>query len=399
MHILIVTASLPYPLASGGAIRVFGMLKGLHDAGHKLTLMSFSDKQSEATPLNDVCESIIILPYPQRSLTDRLQTLFFTSQPDIQTRFYSPVFEKELLALISENEFDLVQFEAIESACYLPAVREHFPEQAICFDTFNAEADLQRVIFEIDRQTPSRFPQAVYSWIQSKRIAQYEGDLCRAADLVIAVSEEDHTLLSAYREDDCTRIVPSGITVADYTTTDETISLPKNSIIFTGKMDYRPNVDAMLWFTDEILPQLPDTHLTIVGQKPHPRIQHLPEQANITLTGWVDSVLPYLHATDVYIAPLRMGSGTRLKILEAMAAGCAIVCTETAAAGLSDRLKSALVITDTPDTFADAIQQLLHDKTKRRAMSKQAQKSVAEQYDWSVLSPRLLNAYKEIGLG
>ncbi|MCA9914882.1 MAG: glycosyltransferase, partial [Anaerolineae bacterium] len=319
MRILIVTASLPYPLASGGAIRTFGILQGLHQAGHRITLLSFAEGSVADTPLQQICEQVVTIHPPQRSKSKRLRALLLTNQADIATRFYSPEFEENLLHLLREGSFDLVQFEAIESACYIPIVRQHFPNIKICFDTFNAEAELQRVIFNIDRQEMRRWPTAVYSYIQSRRIASYEALLCRTADLVIAVSEEDHAHLSRYRDDERTYIVPSGIFVDDYAKSVEMVKLGKNALVFTGKMDYRPNVDAMLWFADEILPQIPDAHLTIVGQKPHPRMQHLPERPNISLTGWVDSVLPYLQAADVYIAPLRMGSGTRLKILEAMA--------------------------------------------------------------------------------
>jgi polysaccharide biosynthesis protein PslH len=224
-----------------------------------------------------------------------------------------------------QQDFDLIQFEALEIACYLPIVKQAGTQAKLCFDTFNAEADLQRVIFEIDRQEFKRWHIAIYSYIQSKRIAQYEGALCRMADLVIAVSHEDQKLLSQYRADKPIGIVPSGIFVDDYAVPDASVQLAANAIVFTGKMDYRPNVDAMLWFADSILPHIPQAQLTIVGQQPHPRIQHLAERANISLTGWVDSVQPYLSAAAVYIAPLRMGSGTRLKILEAMATGCGII--------------------------------------------------------------------------
>lgn len=399
MRILIVTASLPYPLASGGAIRTFGILQGLHQAGHTITLLSFAERSAADTPLQQLCEQVITIPPPQRSKSERLRTLLLTNQADIATRFYSPEFEENLLHLLREESFNLVQFEAIESACYIPIVRQHFPEQKICFDTFNAEAELQRVIFNIDRQEMRRWPTAVYSYIQSRRIAAYEALLCRTADLVIAVSEEDHAHLSRYRDDERTYIVPSGIFADDYAKSTETVELGDNSLVFTGKMDYRPNVDAMLSFADEILPQIPDAQLTIVGQKPHPRIQHLPERHNISLTGWVDSVLPYLHAADIYIAPLRMGSGTRLKILEAMASGCAIVATTVAASGLSDEVRESLIIADTETAFSEAVTTLLADPALREKMGRQAKAAVRAHYDWSVLIPRLLAAYQEVGLG
>lgn len=400
MRILIVTTSLPYPLASGGAIRVFGILKGLHATGHKLTLLSFGDANPQDTPLANICEQIEILPTPTRSKTERIKTLVSTSQADIQTRFYSSEFEQKLLSLLENNPYDLVQFEAIESACYMPIVREKFPDIKICFDTFNAEADLQRVIFEIDKQDIKRFPQAIYSWIQSRRIEQYEGDLCRIANLVIAVSAEDKAILAQYRHNDGkTYVVPSGIFVDDYATSAETLDLGDRTVVFTGKMDYRPNVDAMLWFADHILPKVPQANLIIVGQKPHPRIQHLPERDNISLTGWVDTIPPYLHATDVYIAPLRMGSGTRLKILEAMASGCAIIATTVAASGLSEQAKSGMMIIDDEAKFAQAINDLLDNPNKRNDLGNIARKMVKSQYDWSVLIPQLLKAYQEVGIG
>jgi glycosyltransferase involved in cell wall biosynthesis len=398
LRILIVTASLPYPPASGGAIRVYGILKGLYEAGHQITLMSFGEGDGSNTPLADICEHIEVSPFPSRSKIERLKTLLLTSKADIETRFYSENFKSRLLNLLSENGYDLIQFEAIEAACYLPIVREEFPDIKICFDTFNAEADLQRVIYQIDRQEVKRWPHALYSLIQAKRIGHYEGDLCRAADLVIAVSQEDQEILSRYRNDNSTYRVPSGIFVDDYATADKRVNLGKNAVVFTGKMDYRPNVDAMLWFADHILPQIKETHLTIVGQKPHPRIQHLSERENISLTGWVDTVPPYLYAADVYIAPLRMGSGTRLKILEAMASGCAIVATTIAASGLSNDAKSALVIADDERTFAEAVTDLLHHPEKRQVLGHQARKIVKAEYDWSALIPKLLKAYQGVGL-
>jgi polysaccharide biosynthesis protein PslH len=399
LRILILTASLPYPLASGGAIRTYGILKGLHDAGHDITLLSIGEIDALATPLAEICQHIEVIAPPQRSKIERLKTLMLTSKADIETRFYSEDFKERLTHLIRQNDYDLIQFEAIEIGCYLPIVKQINPRAKLCFDTFNAEADLQRVIFEIDKQDFKRLPIALYSYIQSRRIQKYEGDLCRMADLVIAVSQEDHTLLSQYRNDNRTYIVPSGIFVDDYQIATQPVELGDDAIVFTGKMDYRPNVDAMLWFADSILPQITDAHLTIVGQQPHSRIQHLPQRENISLTGWVDSVQPYLDAATVYIAPLRMGSGTRLKILEAMASGCAIVATSIAAAGLSDEAKSAMLIADDETVFANAVSALLQNPDKRAELGKCAKQMVRAHYDWSVLIPRLLNVYQEVRIG
>jgi glycosyltransferase involved in cell wall biosynthesis len=181
------------------------------------------------------------------------------------------------------------------------------------------------------------------------------------------------------------------------------MDLGPNALVFTGTMDYRPNVDAMLWFTEAVLPQVlakvPDAHLYIVGKNPHPRLAHLHHVPGITLTGRVDSTVPYLHAASVYTAPLRMGSGTRLKLLEAMSAGCAIVSTTIAAAGLQADVKSSMVIADEPAALVDAIVALLGDGARRGTLGQAARQSVARRYDWPVIIPRLLHVYEGISLG
>lgn len=404
MHILMLTASLPYPPASGGAIRTYGIIKGLYETGHQITLLSFAeDKISQATtPLAEYCARIITCPPPHRSKWLRLRQLLLSAKPDIAYRFYSVDYELQLRKLLAEHTFDLIQFEAIEIACYLPLVRQ-LTKSKICFDTFNAEAELQRAIFQIERQYIKRWPNAVYSFIQSKRIFHYEALLCRLADCVLAVSPEDAGFLAEYRQDERTYIIPSGIFVDDYTQKVTPITLKKPSIVFTGKMDYRPNIDAMLWFTKtvwtRIIQDIPSAHLYIVGQKPHPSLAHLTQGYNVTLTGWVDDVRPYLQNASLYVAPLRMGSGTRLKLLEAMASGCPIVATAVAASGLRANVCEGMMIANDAQDFIDTITYLLSNHTERERLGQRGQQAVRITYDWSVIIPNLLKVYKEIGIG
>lgn len=401
MKILILAGSLPYPPASGGALRTLGIIKGLHESGHEITLLTFNDTHSNTnSPLDNYCQQIITVPFPERSKTDRIRDLITSNQPDIAKRLYSEAFVTELKNLLNTKTFDLVQAEGIESAIYLPTVKQLSPSTSLCFDTFNAEYVLQEIVYKIDRQEIKRLPQAVYSFIQANRIKSYEAMLCQLADCVIAVSPEDAEILREFRSDQTVHLLPSGIDVDSYESAQQ-VQLQSPSLIFTGKMDYRPNVDAMLWFGQEIFPrvtaQYPEAHLYIVGQKPHTRLDVLRPNQHITLTGWVDSVTPYLHASDVYIAPLRMGSGTRLKLLEAMASECAIVATDIAASGLLPAVKQCLSIANTEEAFANAIIDLL--KNTSQDIGKEARIQVKQYYDWSVLIPDLLNIYRSIGLG
>ncbi len=222
-------------------------------------------------------------------------------------------------------------------------------------------------------------------------------------DCVIAVSDEDAIALRNLSQDAPASVVPNGVSVDDYTNSREQLDLGQHVLVFTGKMDYRPNIDAMRWFTSDILPaiqeEIPDTRLYIVGQKPHARVEMLRDKPNVAITGWVTDVHPYLHAAHVYVAPLRMGSGTRLKILEAMAAGCAVVATSYAASGLTAEVRDVMVVADDEKAMATAIVALLRAPQKREALGKAAQKYVKQRYDWTVLLPKLLAVYREIGLG
>jgi len=406
MQILMVTGSLPYPPHQGGALRSYGILHGLHQAGHEVTLLSFHDKTGsiaiESTPLGNFCSQIETVPPPRRNKTNRLRDLFFSGQPDIARRLYSYDFYACLRQLTSEKSFDLIQFEGIEVASYLPLLRREGIRAKLCYDAFNAEAALQGLIFRVDRGDLRRWPAAAYSLIQTQRITRFERTICQQADAVIAVSAEDANILRRYRADGRVGVVTNGIFVDDYLEAGEQLDLGEHVLVFTGKMDYRPNVDAMVWFTDNVLPlvqaQIQDTRLYIIGQKPHPRLEKLRYRNHIEISGWVQDVQPFLKGAGVYVAPLRMGSGTRLKILEAMAAGCAVVATPIAISGMRAEAKTALIVADAAENMAQEIIGLLQNPEQRIVMGKTAQNFVKQYYDWPVLIPGLLKIYEELDL-
>lgn len=407
VKILLITASLPYPPHQGGALRTYGILQGLHQAGHKLRLLSFHDPASpiqvKDTPLVDYFASIETVSPPVRSTIHRLRDLVLSAQPDIARRLYSDAFVQGLKELIDRNEFDLIQFEGIEVACYLSITRQFSKRAKLCYNAFNAEAALQQMIFEVDREDVQRWPAAAYSFVQSGRIAHFEHELCQEADLVVAVSAEDADILKQYRSDRSVSVVANGVFADDYGKPGEALDLGPAALVFTGKMDYRPNIDAALWFANEVLPmvqeQIPEAKFYIVGQKPHQKLANLRDKRGVAITGWVNDVQPFLRGTKVYVAPLRMGSGTRLKILEAMAAGCAVVATTIAASGMNANSRNGLLIADTPSEMTRTIITLLHDPAQGQELGATAQKYVRANYDWSVIIPHLLSAYRTIGIG
>jgi glycosyltransferase involved in cell wall biosynthesis len=165
-------------------------------------------------------------------------------------------------------------------------------------------------------------------------------------------------------------------------------------------MGYSPNIDAMLYFCDEILPliqaQVPNVKLVIAGQHPAPAILKLAERAGVSVTGAVPEVTPYYQQARLSIVPLRAGGGTRLKILESMALGRPVVSTSLGCEGLQVVDQEHLLIADTPVEFAQRVIQLLQDRELRARLAGQARRLVESRYDWSVISANLLRVYHDL---
>jgi glycosyltransferase involved in cell wall biosynthesis len=247
---------------------------------------------------------------------------------------------------------------------------------------------------------------AAYSLVQWLRLRRYERQVCRAADRTVAVSEADALALRALVPGLAPAVVTNGVDVEFYSRpatplgslrSVEPGDLDRPGLVFTGKMDFRPNVDAVLWFVAEVLPHIqraqPDLLLWVVGRDPHPRLARLEEHPAVRLTGWVEDVRPYIAAAAVYVIPLRIGGGTRLKVLEAMAMGKAIVSTTLGCEGFELTPERELLIGDSPGAFAAAVLALLGDPERRAGLGRQAKSYAASNYDWGVILPKLEAVY------
>jgi polysaccharide biosynthesis protein PslH len=398
VRILFLTSQLPFPPHSGGALRAVGLIQGVIKAGHEVELFCFSE---EALPAQGYgLAKITSCPPPTRTTRQRLRDLLLSTRADISQRFWSDT----ALALIAERvpHVDIVHAESIEMAAYLPALRAKFPNKPLIYGSLNAEADLQRTIFATECNRfwkPRGLIGAVYSGIQWRRLLRFEGELCRVSNQVLAVSEEDARLLGKLSNTPIT-VVKNGIATADYLHLTPTTNLGEGAIVFTGTMDYRPNVDAVLWFGEEIFPRIRQQHPTaklyVVGNRPHRRLDSLRQQPNIEITGRVESMEAYWTGASVYIAPLRMGSGTRFKLLEAMAAGCAVVSTTIGAQGLGVTSGRELLLADSPTDFADVVGTLLKDSAQREALRQTGRDFVRQHFDWAVIVPHLLDVYEQL---
>jgi glycosyltransferase involved in cell wall biosynthesis len=289
--------------------------------------------------------------------------------------------------------FDLVVSDFVLPAVNLPA---RPPCPSVVF-THNVESEIWRRHAETKTGGLMR---SLYR-TQYRRMLRFEARALSRFDGVLAVSAADaETLRRLYPDliQAPIHVVQTGVDTEFFRPV--TTAVTPKSLVFTGSMDWLPNEDAMLFFYREILPRIreqePDVSLTIVGRAPTPAVARLAQDPAITVTGRVDDVRPHLANGAVYIVPLRIGGGTRLKIFEAMAMGKAVVSTAVGAEGLPVRDGEHLLLADAPDAFASAVVRLFRDHDRRRAIETAARSLVVTQYDWAAVATDLDRALTSV---
>jgi len=213
---------------------------------------------------------------------------------------------------------------------------------------------------------------------------RFEAQACARVSLTIAVSEADREVLAADAPGAKVRSISTGVDVS-YFTPNGAHELPAG-LVFTGAMDWYPNEDAMLYLVEAILPlirrEVSQASLVVVGRNPSPRLRTAAAEAGVHVTGTVDDVRPYVADAAVYVVPLRIGGGTRLKIFEALAMGKAVVSTTVGAEGLPLIPGEHFIQADGPADFAKAVVSLLRNPVRRRELGVAGRRLVEERYSW-----------------
>jgi polysaccharide biosynthesis protein PslH len=246
------------------------------------------------------------------------------------------------------------------------------------------EHNVEAAIFDQLAERSSNFIVRRYIQMQANRLRRYEKELCQRAQKVIAVSDVDREVfIREFGVTDCD-VVPTGVDT-DFLRPSP-VPATANNLVFVGSMDWMANQDGMKWFVHEIFPhiraEVPDVQFTMVGRKAPPDILKLGEEPGVHVTGTVDDIRPFAHDSKVYVVPLRIGSGTRLKMLEAMALGKAIVSTALGAEGLPVKHGENIVLADEPLRFAQEVVDLLRDPQRRSVLETNARELVERDYSW-----------------
>jgi sugar transferase (PEP-CTERM/EpsH1 system associated) len=383
MNILWVKAGGLLPLDTGGKSRSYHILRALAQE-HSVTIFAFYaaqqlDLHPELRQHFSRVECIPLeIPVPG-SFSDYLAYLrnLFSLQPYSMAKYCRPGVAGRLRSLVASSTFDVIVCDFVVAAGAIPW---EFRCPKVFF-SHNVEALIWRRHYTV---ASNPIWKAV-CWREYKLMAQVERNYMRKADHVLTVSPVDRDVFTQFIDPQKITVIPTGV--------DTDYFMPargeeqSNQLVFTGSMDWMPNEDAMLYFVKEILPlirlQIPDVSLLIVGRRPTRQIQNLASRdQGVQVTGTVEDIRPYVKQGIVYVVPLRVGSGTRLKIFEAMAMGKAIVSTSIGAEGLPVTHGENILLAEKPEEFASAVVALLRDAEIRQRVGMAARELVEKKYSW-----------------
>ena len=382
MKILFLSRWFPYPPSNGSKLRIYNLLYGLAQK-HEVTLLSFVEQSEkfDAKIVESICQKVQTVtrkPFNPNSLQARLG--FFSLKPRSVINTFSPEMKQCIEQTLASDHYDVVIASQFDMAVYshyfnhIPAIFEEV-EVGVLY-----ESSVQAI-------SPWHSFRNGLTWAKHRK---YLNSLLKKFQVCTVVSNQEHQLLSQTGNGSPPiEIIPNCVDVTSYK---DFRGIPQpNSLIFTGSFNYYPNYEAMYWFLDKVYPyiqtQVPDVSLTITGD---PANCSLPPHNNVTQTGFVDDVRPFIANAWGSVVPIHMGGGTRLKILEAMALGTPVVATSKGAEGLDIQPDKHILIADTPEDFAQQVIRLLKDQDLRQHITNNAYNLVSERYNWPVVLPQFL---------
>ncbi len=386
MKIIWVKAGGLVPPDSGGKIRSFHIVKELAK-NHAVTLFTFyveepNDKHHTLAPLFHKVVTHPLKVSTGRGLGEALGYLahFFAPLPHSLGKYCRPEVARHLREVLAAEQYDIILCDFVNAAGVVPF---NLGIPVVTF-THNVEAMIWKRHWEVAANPVWRF------------VFKREYEKMRAAELdylnrsmhVLTVSDTDTAFFAKDLSPAKITTIPTGVDI-DYF--QPAGGEEPDSLVFTGSMDWMPNEDGILYFVEAILPlirkQRPQVKLWVIGRRPGRKIQALAEyDPGIEVTGGVEDIRPFIAKGSVYVVPLRVGSGTRLKIFEAMAMGKAVVSTTIGAEGLPVANGSDIVMADEPSRFADEVCSLLASPAERKRIGDAARRLVEEKYSWAAVA-------------
>jgi glycosyltransferase involved in cell wall biosynthesis len=397
-----------WPLNSGGHLRDYYLARETA----RYASVSFlgicnpdeSDKASANTQGRKLgLERLVLVEKGPSYTTGKILRGWIGPTPLTVLNYYDLKAARELSRILNEQTFDLVQIEQIHLIGYLPIIRACRSHPLVVCDWHNIESESMARYGRYTRN----WAQKLYANRTTHLIKNMERRLLTECDAHIVVSERDQARLRTLVPEARVHIVENGVDMAQYADCEELdpksmgaarSQQTRRDIVFVGSMDFHANIDGAKYFCAEVWPkihtQAPQFRFIVVGSRPAAEVRDLAQSSGIIVTGAVDDVRPYYRGALAAIVPLRVGGGTRLKILEAMAAGVPVVSTSIGAEGLAVNPGANILLADTPEEMVRVLIELHHSPEMWRRLSEAGRELARTRYDWCVIGSSLQRTHR-----
>ncbi|MBI1389415.1 MAG: glycosyltransferase [bacterium] len=392
MKILFLLPQIPYPPHSGGRIVTWNTIKrfALECETHVACLYHHPDELKYLEEVQKVCASAEAFAAGKKWDINAIIRSFLSTWPYKAHRFYNHQMAKYVQRKLREEAFDAVHAQNFYTTSYIhgdePCLKIHYKE--------NVEGN---ILLRYARASRNPLVKAA-AWLEGHRTRRFEKTACEKFDRILTISPDDRdALLKLSPHLDIEHQRP-GVDLETYPCVDEEAGPP--TVVFTGTMSYYPNADGVRVFLRDEWPRvrarMSDAECWIVGAGPPDDIAARDGRNGVHVTGRVDDISVYLKRAHVYIVPLRVGGGIRLKILEAMASGRAVVSTAVGSEGLDLRDGEHLRTAELHGGFADAVADLLKNESDRRRLREAARARIEDRYDWDVVIREQMRRYQSL---
>ncbi|MBC7426441.1 MAG: glycosyltransferase family 4 protein [Bacteroidia bacterium] len=390
MKILVIGSRVPYPLKDGGAIAAYTHLKGFAEAGEDVsfyslnTLKHFVDNKTLLEKFSFLHQIHTFKIDTSLKPLDAILNLFSNESYNI-IRFYNKLFEDNLVKYIKENNFDIIQFEGLFASMYVKEISK-VSKAKLVLRQHNVEHNIWGGLALTEKNSLKKW----YLKLIYNRIKKYEIEILPHFDAIIAITEEDKIVFKKYTEK------PVFTSKAGIDINVISNNKPSSKVYHIGSMEWLPNLEGVNWLLTEVWPlvenKIPDAQLFIAG-KMMPEEIYKYQSNTVKIMGEVPDAAEFISDKGIMVVPLKSGSGIRMKTLEAMAAGKAVVTTSTGLQGINAQNKEDVFVADIANDFAENILMLIENQNLREATALKANHFVNKNFNNTILIKDLLKFY------
>lgn len=387
MNILFIAQRIPFPVNKGEKIRSFNQAKFLTDLGHHVHVISPIEDKSEVAYVEQLsrlnnfsCEYVHLKSKPLRLLSGVLKNESLSV-----ANFHSSRLQNIIDNALAKQNFDAIICTSSAVAKYVFKSRvlssiEKRPK--LIMDYMDLDSDKWQQYAD-----KSTLPMRLIYQREAKLIAKYELKIQQSFDACYFIADAEVNLFKQGAGNASNvHTLGNGLNTEEFypTTVAPNNNAPK--FIFTGVMDYKPNVDAVVWFVEKCWPNIsktyPKAEFIIAGMNPNTAVMNLKKYSGITITGFVDDILPYYHQADYFVAPFRLARGVQNKVLQAFACGLPVISTPMGAEGIDCVDGEHILLANTPDEFLQYINLLEKDEHLKQALKNNALTLIYNHYSW-----------------